>query len=224
MSTPIEKVEYRGHTISIYQDTDPESPRESYNLGTITYKRGARIMLGDKAVDADELQTLLADETLFVLPVYAYVHGSVSLSLGPFGCPWDSGQSGVIYCDKAKAAKAFPGTPESELAEKVKLCFEHEIKTYDAYLNGSVEDYVTDTDDACWGYYSREQLLEDAKAAIDIVADREQELVRRTETGTLDLTVLVREHFAKKAQQVIDDGALAQVAFLRKNYPDFELL
>jgi hypothetical protein len=57
----------------------------------------------DAALDTSELQDILDDLGKYViLPLYLYDHGGITMSIGPFSCPWDSGQVGWIYAPKQK--------------------------------------------------------------------------------------------------------------------------
>lgn len=94
------------------------------------------------------------DENCTMLPLYLYDHGGITMRTGPFGCPWDSGQVGVIYVTNERA-KAEYGDYSQEAVIKH---LEGEVKVYDDYLTGQVYGYVIkDANDeeveSCWGYY-----------------------------------------------------------------------
>lgn len=40
-------------------------------------------------------------------PLYAYIHGDISLSLSPFSCRWDSGCMGFVLAEYEEMAKLF---------------------------------------------------------------------------------------------------------------------
>lgn len=72
----------------------------------ITYKKGSRYILGNDPIDSDEFERIGAEVQagqVIGLPVYAYIHSGIALSTSSFGDPWDSGQSGYIYINKAPA-------------------------------------------------------------------------------------------------------------------------
>jgi len=98
---------------------------------------------------------------LIILPVYAYIHGGVTISTGngyPYNDRWDGGACGFIYCTRTKAALEWTGAD----SEKRALDYlRGEIETFDAYLRGDCFYYtveVTDADghtqdaDSCGGY------------------------------------------------------------------------
>jgi hypothetical protein len=168
---PFETFEHKGHTIALYTDPDPQSPAEWDNLGTITYMKGARQVLGMEAVDSDDIVTLLQRPDIISLNVYAYVHSGVALQTSPFSDPWDSGQSGIIYTTEKEALKAFSRkrmTPA--LRQKVYKLLRAEVKTFSEYLNGEVYGYEIiapngDVIDSLWGIYDVDYARSEAMAA-----------------------------------------------------------
>jgi len=167
----IEELHYKGHTIRIEPDEDAENPREWDNLGTILYT-STGYTLGDKQLSADEIREISHDPDNIVLPVYAYIHSGIRLSISPFFCPWDSGQCGIIYCTKARAIKEWG---QNFNAEHVKEVLNGEIETFNSYLSGDVAGYVISgplCEDSCWGFYPDEQgnytaAIDTAKEEID---------------------------------------------------------
>jgi hypothetical protein len=76
------------------------------------------------------------ENNVCILPVFMYDHSGITISTGPFSCPWDSGQVGIIYVTK-------------ETCEKQQIKFEDaenilkgEIKVLDQYLTGDVWGYT----------------------------------------------------------------------------------
>ena len=171
MSYVIEEIQYKSHTIRIEPDEDAESPREWDNVGTILYT-STRYTLGDKQVDRDEIRAIANDPDNIVLPVYVYIHSGIQLSTGPFSCPWDSGQCGIIYCTKARAVKEWG---KDYRIERVNEVLKGEIETFNQYLSGEVVGYTVDgplCEDSCGGFYPDEKggydyAISEAKAAIN---------------------------------------------------------
>lgn len=188
--------------IEIHYDDCPESPREWDNLGTIIYS-SRRYTLGDINCDIDQhLYGLCTDihpdfpEEQFedhgwrilekhyhILPVYAYIHGGVALSTGRFSCPWDSGQSGFIYCLKERMKNEI-GDYSEERAEKL---LEGEIETFSKYFKGEVYGFqVIDEDDdvvdSCWGYYDDYEglPLEEARGIAEHYQSEKEKLQNET--------------------------------------------
>jgi hypothetical protein len=87
------------------------------------------------------------------LPLYLYDHGGITMSTGPFNCPWDSGQVGFIYMSREDVAKHFPTAGEEGAIKRL----ESEVEVYDQYLRGEVFFFVLEVDgeeeNSCEGFY-----------------------------------------------------------------------
>jgi hypothetical protein len=142
-------------------DSDPESPREWDNLGTIaTWHR--RYTLGDEqpTEEAPEFTESLPKGTI-KLPVYMYDHSGLTLSTKAFSCPWDSGQLGIIYATPARIEEMGVALID------VGIQLQNEIETYNQYVCGDVygftrfKEVVCETCknceeeviDSCWGFF-----------------------------------------------------------------------
>lgn len=66
----------------------------------------------------------LLHEKYLIIPIYAYIHGGISLSLRGFSCPWDSGTAGFLLFDSSVWDK-----------DKAKEYAEMKVKKLDAYYN-----------------------------------------------------------------------------------------
>jgi len=113
-------------------------------------------------VEANEFIREKFEELYYHRPVYAYIHGGVTISVGSFSCPWDSGQSGFIYMSKKAVEDIFKyyGSPDSKFKTPEDV-FNHisqgEVEEFDKYLTGQVYRYVLrDEDgevvDSCSGF------------------------------------------------------------------------
>lgn len=150
----------------------------------------------------------IARKHYIILPLYLYDHSGITMSTGPFSCPWDSGQVGWIYFDKAKLAE------EKWTEEQAVKYLEGEVETYDAYLTGNVYGYVIerrpvdrpdifetketvylsdleadeDADwepvDSCSGYYGHDENKNGIKDAVEIL--KEYHVKKDAETFTAD--------------------------------------
>jgi hypothetical protein len=120
-----------------------------------------------------------------ILPLYLLDHSGISISTGPFSCPWDSGHVGYIYVTKEKARKEYNWKyiTKSRI-ETIKSYLKQEVKTYDQYLTGDTYSYVISNDDndhidSCGGFFGHDWkkngLLEMAQNAIDCELRREFE-------------------------------------------------
>jgi hypothetical protein len=113
----------------------------------------------------DDLIDKAFDAGYVALPLYLYDHSGITMSTGSFGCPWDSGQVGLIVCDQQTIDDEFEG--DRDKAEK---CLQAEVEFYDQYLTGDVYGFIIeereveegadldddegwDEIDSCWGFY-----------------------------------------------------------------------
>ena len=158
-----------GFTIEIRCDDNVESPRDWDNLGEMICYH-SRHDLGDREPNGknrtrdrytqEELKEIIERPDVISLPLYLYDHSGITMSCGPFSCPWDSGQVGYIFITKAKAREEFDWKLITEARRKKLLEYlENEVKTYDTYLTGQVLEYITTEDeteeviDSCGGFY-----------------------------------------------------------------------
>ena len=173
-----------GCSLEIYTDDSPESPREDDNMGTmICFHK--RYNIGDnheyKNDDFnswDELQQQIEkdNDIACIFPLYLMDHSGLSISISPFGCPWDSGQVGFIYCTTEMAKANFGAwaelSPENmgQMAKMICNCLVAEVDIYDRYLAGDVYGFILrgppcetcggqgENIDSCWGFYGSDPL------------------------------------------------------------------
>ena len=71
--------------------------------------------LSPRDIEVNELYDLVrATDKYVILPLYLYDHSGITISTGPFSCPWDSGQVGWIKAPKDTFRNA-TGYSEDEL-------------------------------------------------------------------------------------------------------------
>lgn len=219
-----ESIDYKGMTVKIYFDENPESPREWDNLGTIYSNH--RDYSPDKhkieeLCDEDgELNKKELDRYFIWLPVYAYIHSGITISTGrgyPFNDRWDSGLFGIIAVSKANVRKEFgwKNITKARL-EQIEGYLRGEVKTLDDYYTGNVYGYVVEDEDgcaieSCWGYFgdeSIEEMIEEGKGAIDCEIERREEEARKLFMEAL------KGHLAKRKAQIKSHAPLyARPAF-----------
>jgi len=190
MNTPIFEEVHKGHTIKIFHDTDPISPRDWDNLGTLICGH-TRYNLGDSHEFSDAREFLLdlcsiseisdlsedqlvrrAEKHAVMLPVYLYDHSGLAMNTTGFHCPWDSGQFGYIYSTLETIREEYDvRRVTAALREKIAQVLKQEVDTYGDYLSGNVYGYVVEMDDdeidSCWGFIGDYDgcVLEEARAA-----------------------------------------------------------
>jgi hypothetical protein len=143
-------------TLRIKADTCPMNPREDRDHSSVILYSSHSYLLGDKRV---EQGTEVSRRDNIVLPVYAFIHSGVALNTTGFSCPWDSGQSGYIYENKAAIREEFGVKRISaKLRKRVEDRMRAEVEEFGKYLNGEVYGFVIEDEngeevDSCWGFF-----------------------------------------------------------------------
>lgn len=181
----IESFKVNQLTVEIHQDSDPMNPREWDNVGKMVcwhrnyllgdeqpscspseYLFGLmcdrefgrhRYFLPDEEVVGEENIRKYIDKHFYVLPLYLYDHGGITMSVSKFSCPWDSGQVGFIYAPRE--CDEYPDMEKGLIGE---------VETYDKYLRGDVYAYDIEDEhgevlDGCCGYYGFSDCKEQSK-------------------------------------------------------------
>ena len=181
MEQAIETIEYKGHTIEIFQDDCDCSPRENDNI-CIFHIAHRRYGFGDinhndyESIKAAEKEALKNKD--IVLPLYMYDHSGITISLSPFSCPWDSGQVGFVQIPRKKMIEEFSGKIfTKKLKEKALKIAAGEVSELDSYIKGEVYGYQIDEDgDSCWGYIGNiKYCIEEAKGSVDWIVKNDVE-------------------------------------------------
>lgn len=181
----VEVVRTKKGMVRIYEDLDPESPREWDNMGKMFFFHG-RYDLGDdhpeKSSDFsgwDEIADYLKKEkdAIIMLPVYMYDHSGLRVKIGSFQgylpqghAEFDSGMIGYIYVTKDDLKREYGKAGKKEIARARKV-LEGEVETYDKYLSGDVWGFKTYNNkgeeiDSCWGFYGMDSAIEEGKASL----------------------------------------------------------
>jgi hypothetical protein len=110
--------------------------------------------------EAKEQAEDLYEPGWIVFQLNAYIHGGVALSLGEFGCRWDSGQVGWVFVKE-----------ENEWGDHLthEMLAQSLVDQWNQYLSGDVWYFTVEdsdgeeTDLGCGGIYGKEDALEIAK-------------------------------------------------------------
>lgn len=165
---------YKGKTIAIYHDSSCENPREWENVTQMAFFH-KRYIMGDKMdfnwndfESWDEIREYIEthENVHTIFPVYMYEHSGIALKVGPFHCPFDSGQIGFIYITNETIKK------EKLNIEKISEYFKIELNIYCQYLNGECYGFEINTEDgetldSCYGYIGMDSVIEAAKECIN---------------------------------------------------------
>ena len=184
MEDAIQTIKHKGYTIKLQYDPSPESPREWADIDTI-YSNCRRYNPDGHSIE-ELIEDVGGDVYDDVIPwdkigkkyyyrkVWMYDHSGVALRTGennPWGTgwmSWDSGLMGVIVIDKKVAKKEWSKDTKAR-AEKY---LDGQIKTLDTYVSGQIFGYEIEDEegndcDSCWGFYSEEEAIEEAKSMVD---------------------------------------------------------
>lgn len=173
---------YKGYEIEIDYDQSPESPRDWENiciihLGHSNYSFGDKNYHDRQSID-DAYHEAKRNGDI-VLPLYMYEHGGCTISLGSFSCSWDSGQVGFVQIPRKKMIEEFG---KKNFTPKLKeIALQHaksEVETLDSYIRGDVYGYTVG-EDSCWGYYSIEDAMAEAKSAVDWIVEEEKKIAKK---------------------------------------------
>ena len=179
---------YKGHEIVIKYDESPQDPRTEWdNLTELHVLADSRYYLGEKQhADREDIDAEVAAANKagdMVLKLYAYIHSGVALSLESFygklpqgHAEYDSAQCGVVIIRRKDILENF-GIKRitKDIKERVYKIAESDIKTFTQYLNGEVYGYIIDDHkDSCWGYYSIEDAMGEAKDIIDWIVKEDK--------------------------------------------------
>lgn len=164
-----------GFTLEVVNDEDPQNPRTDFDhLGKMVCF--SRHGLGDKHdyPDADAFrESKEFKEAICVKPIYLYDHSGLTISTGPFSCPWDSGQVGYIIMSREVAISNWgKKNLTKKIIEQAAKCLEAEVKEFDQYLTGDVYGCVIKNKEgeeveSCWGFYGLDYAKEEGKSMLD---------------------------------------------------------
>ena len=179
MSDIAEEYQHNGLDVKIFYDTDPTSPREWDNLGTMlcshrNYSLGDEQLVADEYEGWDEVKEMLIKErkAVLVLPLGLYDHSGITMYIGENHDRWDGGQVGFVYVTEEDMKREQAADPTYNL-ERAEACIRGEIEEYDKYLRGDVYGFsVTnpktgDEIDSCWGFFGIEYAKEEANSNAD---------------------------------------------------------
>ena len=164
-----ETIIYKGVEIETFYDQDYESPDHWGNEEFFLVYDHRDFCVERNGFDPDDIFEAMQEnkklyDGYFYFPVYAYIHGDVSLSLGnrsyPFTCPWDTSFKGFVLVKREKGTWT---------ASKAQSIAEGLINSWNECLSGEVYGYSSESG-SCWGFYGEEgykQMIEEAKGEID---------------------------------------------------------
>ncbi|GAG59940.1 unnamed protein product, partial [marine sediment metagenome] len=189
----VETIEYKGHTIEIFPDDCGESPRDWDNITEIHYHANSYV-LGDtnwygKIDEYDAMLKQAKRQGDLVIPMFAYIHSGVHLSLESFygklpqgHAEFDSGRAGSVIVRRKEILDNWGAKRMSAaLREKGYNAAKGDIDTLNQFFAGDVYGYVVDGDgDSCWGFYGTKDCIDEAEGIVDwIVKDTIKKHVKK---------------------------------------------
>jgi hypothetical protein len=168
----IKTLKTKNKVLKIYQEEQPESPREWDNMGTMlcTHKR---YNLGDEKENKefdfdqynnwDEVKEAIMKENnvAVILPLFLYDHSGITMKTTPFGDRWDSGQVGFVYVTKEKLKEEYSVKRiTKKLLQKATEILINEVKTYDQYLVGDIYSFTVSALSKCNEGHEHENVID----------------------------------------------------------------
>lgn len=133
-------IQWETHMDYDYDTTDMRS--NFYIIGT--RGTGRHIQVDEVCDNMDEFDAALkAENIVYAQPLYMLAHSGVSVSLGGYNDPWDSGQCGFA-CITQKIADEWALKPED-----YESFLRAEVENFDAYLRGEVFRFDIYTENKC---------------------------------------------------------------------------
>jgi hypothetical protein len=153
-------------TLKVFQDDSTSSPRGWDNLSKMIFI-GRHSHLGDnhdfhnshESFEAHQADIEKQLDIAIILPVYAYIHSGMTISLSPFSCRWDSGKLGWVVVTKQAIRENWNiKNVTKKYVEMAMNIVDGEIETLDQYIRGDVYGFQVcdendNVEDSCWGFY-----------------------------------------------------------------------
>lgn len=204
-NTIIKRAENEDTILEIGLETDAVDPREHTDPMTTMVCFHRNYSLGDKLSyrqddysSWEEVGKAIKEDNDIVLiqPLYMYEHSGITISTGPYSCPWDSGQIGFIYVTRESMADAGLLHLEEPVCEtdiqRAQDILDAEVDEYDMYVRGEVYYFSVSSKktceccnhtkieviDYCTGFYGYKHLEESLK---EYVGERAIELIDKLE-------------------------------------------
>ena len=154
-----------GTELALHLDDCPQNPRDAeLRLGKIVLHPKSDYDFGD------ERGFEVPENAVLAYPLYAHVHGDITLAFDPtafYDAPFDTGILGFVYTTREHMDKY--GCHQDISKDEIRKIFESEIQTMNHYLAGHVFYYVIqdmdgeDPDgvgDSCGGFYGIDDALD----------------------------------------------------------------
>jgi len=185
MRTPTDVIEYKGYTFKVYQDENPEDPREWDNLGLmVCFHRRYSLPNELDMKEPEDLAEWEKDnvkDILFRRPLFMYDHSVQYMSTRSFigraqHAEWDSGQVGFIYALKSRVRTNWNVKRVTRRCRDLaSMYIDNEVDDYSNYISGNVYWFELTSPDGTEENYGSYYGWENTKIAIDtwkVIIDR----------------------------------------------------
>ncbi|MGL4454058.1 MAG: hypothetical protein ACRDD8_16565 [Bacteroidales bacterium] len=150
MNSIIKTVETENYKFEVIYDDCTDAPMHEYI--NIYLSERSKYASSEESVSSDSITDIIARDgsvkpmykrsaDYIYYPLYAYIHGNISLSTSPFNCRFDSGLIGYVAVSKINVRKFYNVT---RITPKVKLDIASQIEYFleytSNYKNG--ENYI----------------------------------------------------------------------------------
>jgi len=179
--------DYKGLTIEIHNDHNPQNPRKEWdNLGTFAFfhrdfTNESDLNPGDYNSFTEMQEYIEKTMKAICVPVYIYDHSGQTIATTPFSCPLDSGQLGFAFITREKVREEYGWKRITQKRlEQIEGYLTGEVETYDQYIRGDVFGYVIKDGegeelDSHGEFYGDEYCLKEAKRSADYYANIKEE-------------------------------------------------
>lgn len=183
MKDVLETIEQGDVIGRIFADDDPGNPRTEWDNGAHMVCWHRRYCLGDAhdfSEPADFEAWAKEQRGIEIAPLFLYDHSGITISMGRFSCPWDSGQVGYIYMTREDILCEY-GKPNGRVTrtmrEKARALMEGEVQTYDEYITGQVygytiEDRAGNEYDSCWNFFGWDYTVKEVTRLVEHYANK----------------------------------------------------
>lgn len=168
MENQIETIKYRGHDIEVFYDQDYMSPDDWGDDGIfIVHEHRSFTIRREGFVPLEIFNEYEKGKKLYkkywIIPLYAYIHSGVSLSIkrtGQYADRWDSSFAGFVLIKRQTGWWTFDEawSAAEQFVEEWNLCLSGEVYCYNSEAG------------SCFGFYGdegKEDMIKEAKDEID---------------------------------------------------------
>lgn len=173
----METIDYKGYKIEISEDNFCDNPNERENEDCFIVYDHRDFFVEKKGFNPVDIFDVFQKKNIYngyhILPLYAYIHSGVALSLSrgkyPFNDRWDSSFKGFVLIKMQKGAWT---------KKQAYKCAQSVVEDWNMYLSGDVYfvnliDESGEVFDCCGCCYGYENTLSDAKSQIDRLTKHE---------------------------------------------------